>query len=634
MSYQPFALKYRPQRFRDLVGQEHVATTLKNAIRDERVANAFLFTGSRGVGKTSSARILAKALNCPTPVDGEPCCVCDVCAAIAVGEDLDVLEIDGASNRGIDEIRRIRDNVSFRPARSRYKIFIIDEVHMLTTQAFNALLKTLEEPPSHVKFIFATTEFAQVPETIVSRCQRFDFRRITPDDLVDRLKFVAAEEGLEAEPGAFEEIARKAEGGLRDTMSLLDQTVSFGGAKVTVAAVERALGGVDAERIKGLLSAAGDGDAGATLRALDEAFSAGRDAEELLEQLLEALREALSATARELPAGAGGRRAHVIDAVRARFDLDRLLFGLRLLLNTAREVKLAGRGRMQLEVGLLKLARSSDLVPWKDVLARLERGEGIEAGAAPRRAADAPRAPVSAPAAQAVAPPAAQAATAPPAGGASGEVRRPAWVPPTQRPTPAPPAAAAPAAPRAPFPPAAPPSGPTSSAPGAVAAATTAPPRAAAPAIPPSAAPRPAAAPAPAQHRSGGGSAAVFGLPEAEAAWLKTFRTLQTANPRVAAAVDGGAVTGVLPGEVVVELPAGRAFQKRTLETPETRLVVERLMADALGPGVRLRYELGVGESQAAARAPKKDVYSDPGVRKVLDAFDGGVVHVQGEKTP
>src|SRR5688572_22867795 len=223
VAYQPFALKYRPKTFGDVVGQEHVATTLKNALREGRVANAFLFTGSRGVGKTSMARILAKALNCPNVAEAEPCNACEVCAAVSIGEDIDVLEIDGASNRGIDEIRQIRDNVQYLPARSRHKIYIIDEVHMLTAAAFNALLKTLEEPPSHVKFIMATTEFQDVPETIVSRCQRFDFRRITVDDLVRRLRQICQAEGIEAEEAALSAIAEKSEGGLRDSISLLDQ---------------------------------------------------------------------------------------------------------------------------------------------------------------------------------------------------------------------------------------------------------------------------------------------------------------------------------------------------------------------------------------------------------------------------
>jgi DNA polymerase III subunit gamma/tau len=397
VAYQPFALKYRPKTFGDVVGQEHVATTLKNALREGRVANAFLFTGSRGVGKTSMARILAKALNCPNVAEAEPCNACEVCAAVAIGEDIDVLEIDGASNRGIDEIRQIRDNVQYLPARSRHKIYIIDEVHMLTAAAFNALLKTLEEPPSHVKFIMATTEFQDVPETIVSRCQRFDFRRITVDDLVRRLRQICQAEGIAAEEAALSAIAEKSEGGLRDSISLLDQVVSFTGPKVVLADLDRALGLMDVERLRALAGALGKGDTKGVLAVLDDAFGAGRDPEGLLAQLLDIFREALAASARELPKGASGRRTALIDELREAFTVDRLLFSLRLLLNTWREIKLAGWGRLQVEVALLKLARSVDLVPWQDVLDKIEGGEGAAAGT-PARPAAAPAAPASVPA--------------------------------------------------------------------------------------------------------------------------------------------------------------------------------------------------------------------------------------------
>src|SRR5262245_23591258 len=358
VSYQPFALKYRPKTFGDVVGQEPVATTLKNALREHRVANAFLFTGSRGVGKTSMARILSKALNCPNVKDAEPCNACDVCAAISTGEDIDVLEIDGASNRGIDEIRQIRDNVQYLPARSRYKIYIIDEVHMLTAAAFNALLKTLEEPPQHVKFIMATTEFQDVPETIVSRCQRFDFRRITVEDLQRRLRQISDWEKIEAPDEVLRAIAEKSEGGLRDSISLLDQVVAFTGPKIAAEDLDRALGLVDVERLRGLVAAIGAGDSGRVLAVLDDAFGAGRDPEGLLAQLLDLFREALAASARELPRGTSGKRTEIVDELRSAFTVDRLLYSLRLLLNTWREIKLAGWGRLQVEVGLLKVARS------------------------------------------------------------------------------------------------------------------------------------------------------------------------------------------------------------------------------------------------------------------------------------
>ena len=249
------ARRYRPQQFADLVGQEPVAQSLLNAIESNRVAHAYLFTGARGVGKTSTARILAKALNCVKGPSRTPCDQCELCQAIASGEDIDVLEIDGASNRGIDEVREIRQNVQFRPSRARYKIYIIDEVHMLTGPAFNALLKTLEEPPAHVKFIFATTEVQKIPITILSRCQRFDFAGIGITGIIERLKSIVASEGMEAEGAALEIVARRAGGSMRDAQSLLDQLLAFGDEKLTAEQVHRLLGTANEDRVAGLAGA-------------------------------------------------------------------------------------------------------------------------------------------------------------------------------------------------------------------------------------------------------------------------------------------------------------------------------------------------------------------------------------------
>src|SRR5438270_4436157 len=225
--YTVLARRYRPQQFADLVGQEAVAQALVNALQSNRVAHAYLFTGARGVGKTSTARILAKALNCAQGPTRTPCDKCEICQSIASGEDVDVIEMDAASNRGIDEIREIRQTVRSRPSRSRYKIYIVDEVHMLTREAFNALLKTLEEPPEHVKFIFATTEVQKIPVTILSRCQRFDFAGIGTARIVERLRQVVSGEKMQADDDALEWIARRAGGSMRDAQSLLDQLLAF-----------------------------------------------------------------------------------------------------------------------------------------------------------------------------------------------------------------------------------------------------------------------------------------------------------------------------------------------------------------------------------------------------------------------
>src|SRR5436305_2564033 len=215
--------RYRPRHFAELIGQEHVARALENALKSNRVAHAYLFTGARGVGKTSTARILAKALNCEHGPTTQPCDECTICKSIASGEDVDVLEIDGASNNGVERVREIRANVQYRPSRARYKIYIIDEVHMLTVAAFNALLKTLEEPPPHVKFIFATTEVQKIPITILSRCQRFDFAHVGAQKIFEQLRHVVAKEGLKADDEALHIVARRAAGSVRDSQSLLDQ---------------------------------------------------------------------------------------------------------------------------------------------------------------------------------------------------------------------------------------------------------------------------------------------------------------------------------------------------------------------------------------------------------------------------
>src|SRR5688572_2548889 len=253
--YVVVARRYRPQDFGQLVGQSQVSQALANAIATNRVGHAYLFTGARGVGKTSTARIFAKALNCVNGPTITPCGQCDICEGIASGGDVDVLEIDGASNRGIDEIRQLRSNVNIRPSRARFKIYIIDEVHMLTNQAFNALLKTLEEPPEHVKFIFCTTEADKIPITVLSRCQRFDFAPLQSQAIVERLAHICSQEGVSAEPAALQILARRANGSMRDSQSLLEQLLSFSGKALTAADVHRLLGTAQAGRLSAIAGA-------------------------------------------------------------------------------------------------------------------------------------------------------------------------------------------------------------------------------------------------------------------------------------------------------------------------------------------------------------------------------------------
>ncbi len=290
-SYVVVARRYRPKSFRDLVGQDHITRALSNAITTNRVGHAYMFTGARGVGKTSTARIFAKALNAPGGSTPDPDNESDICQAIDAGEDVDVIEIDGASNRGIDEIRQLRANASIRPSRSRFKIYIIDEVHMLTTAAFNALLKTLEEPPGHVKFILCTTDPQKVPITVLSRCQRYDFAPIDLESIVDRLQLIVDTEGCKAEPEALRLLARRAEGSVRDSQSLLEQLLAYSADTIRVSDVHRMLGTAATGQLATLTGHLIQRDAAEALKMLDRAVVEGVDCGQLAEQLLGYLRD-------------------------------------------------------------------------------------------------------------------------------------------------------------------------------------------------------------------------------------------------------------------------------------------------------------------------------------------------------
>lgn len=290
MAYRVLYREWRPQDFLSLVGQDHISKTLQNAIRKGRIAHAYLFTGPRGTGKTSTAKILAKAVNCEALSDGEPCNNCINCTTINEGRSLDVVEIDAASNRGIDEIRDLRERVSFVPTQGKYKVYIIDEVHMLTTEAFNALLKTLEEPPGHVLFILATTEPHRIPATILSRCQRFDFRKISPAQIEQRLREILAASGLIAEEAVLAQIIRKADGGLRDAISILDQCISFSNESITLETAYEVLGIVKNEALTALTQAYIDKDAPGLLVQVNNMLREGIEPGQIIKDYLEYLR--------------------------------------------------------------------------------------------------------------------------------------------------------------------------------------------------------------------------------------------------------------------------------------------------------------------------------------------------------
>jgi DNA polymerase-3 subunit gamma/tau len=375
--YVVVARRYRPQTFAELIGQEHVAQALGNAISTNRVGHAYLFTGARGVGKTSAARILAKALNCekgPAPV---PCNQCDICQSISTGEDVDVLEIDGASNRGIDEIRQLRQNVNVRPSRARFKIYIIDEVHMLTREAFNALLKTLEEPPEHVKFIFCTTEPTKIPITILSRCQRFDFAGILTRSIQQRLQQIVAAEGVEAEPDALEVLARRAAGSMRDSQSLLEQLLAFSPGKITVAEVHGMLGTAGEERLEALVGHLIERNAAAALADLDAALLAGVDAGQLIEQLFGCLRDAMVAAAggpSEAFVYTSPSGAERMAAAGKQLGLGTLLAIMQILDQTLARMRYSTQGRILAELALVRISQLEDLDELADVIARLQSG--------------------------------------------------------------------------------------------------------------------------------------------------------------------------------------------------------------------------------------------------------------------
>jgi DNA polymerase-3 subunit gamma/tau len=374
MNYIVLARRWRPQQFADIIGQDHVSKTLANAIDTGRIAHSFIFAGPRGVGKTTTARILAKALNCEKGPTAKPCNKCSNCEAITKGTSLDVLEIDGASNRGIDEIRNLRDNIRFTPSHGKYRIYIIDEVHMLTKEAFNALLKTLEEPPGHAIFIFATTEIHRVPATILSRCQRYDFKRIPITTIMDHLRHISDSEKIEIEPDALLQIARKADGSMRDAQSILDQIISYSGNRITGESIREALGIISEDIFFEFTEFIRQSDLKSLLLNCQKVVTDGYDIGEFLTGFEEHFRNLLVTRSLGSPDMINVSE-HLKDkyiAVSQQFSENDLLLYLQQIADIQNTIKWAPHPPLKFELGILKMAKLPASVDIETLLEKID----------------------------------------------------------------------------------------------------------------------------------------------------------------------------------------------------------------------------------------------------------------------
>lgn len=580
--YTVIARRYRPQRFEDVVGQDHVVQSLRNAIRMNRVTHAYLFAGTRGVGKTSIARIFAKCLNCVQGPTETPCNVCDICQAIAVGQDVDVIEIDGASNNGVESVRELRQNAGLRPSRARFKVYYIDEVHMLSTGAFNALLKTLEEPPEHVKFFFATTEANKIPVTVLSRCQRYDFAGITPEQVVETLSEICAREHVRAEPEALRAVARRASGSLRDAQSLLEQLLSAGGETLTVELVHQRLGTASDERLLDLVDALADHDPAAVLRQVEEAASEGVQPTDLLNGLLEFLRDAMV-----LAAGGDGvllaatpRQKPRLESVVARWPIDSVLAALQVLAEARGRLRGSPHGRLLVELALVRVARLENLGDLGALIARLAAIES--------------EAPLP----------------SPPATPAMNQVKKKSE-------------------------PAGPPLTPPRLLESGPAQARPAPP-------PVSAVGKPADERRPDEHPTQNDGAPLE-LGDVKRAWPALIKKLGVRlGVSLAQAEPFLAISG--PNLLAVRLPAGYNGLALECDTPEARPKVEQALRSLLGRPLRLGFERGtegpgVGPSPAEVpgatpRRRNETLEGDPMVRKVVELFEARPLHMEFDDEP
>jgi len=380
-SYLVLARKWRPQLFEEVVGQQHITRTLQNAISQKRVAHAFLFTGARGVGKTSTARILAKALNCEKGPQINPCNQCTNCQEITHGTSMDVIEIDGASNRGIDEIRELRENVRYTPAKGRYKIYIIDEIHMLTKEAFNALLKTLEEPPPHIIFIFATTEPHKIPATILSRCQRYDFKRIPFREVIGSLNRIVEEEKIQISQRGFLSIAQESEGSLRDAQSLLDQAIAYAGKNIRDEDIAEVLGLIDRKILSDTIEAIANRDVERCMEVIESVYHFGYDLQHFCRELLQYLRNLILLKVSQHPEGLMELPEEELELFKKqaeKFQFDQLNHLFSLLLKGEQEIAQSTFPRTMLEMTLIRMATLRPILPIDEMMKKLEALENKE----------------------------------------------------------------------------------------------------------------------------------------------------------------------------------------------------------------------------------------------------------------
>ena len=600
-NYTVFARKYRPQVFVDVLGQEHITRTLRNAIDQNRIAHAYIFVGPRGTGKTSTARIFAKALNCTggPKADFDP--EDDICQEIMQGRSLDVIEIDGASNNGVEQVRELRENVQFAPARGRYKIYIIDEVHMLSTAAFNALLKTLEEPPAHAKFLLATTDVQKVLPTILSRCQRFDLRRIPTATIASHLQFIAGKEGFILDPAAADAVARGAEGGLRDAESMLDQLVAFCGDQITEQDVLNVFGFTGVQVVAGLCEAILRADAPAALGAIHEQAEAGKDLSRLLSDLIMHLRNLLviKADRSTLEAELSPEALGLVDAQAGLVSSEKLLDLIEQLAGAESRMKWVPNKKMHFEVAAIRaiqILQTATLTEVLDTLTELRGGPAAPTMAAkpvsPAAKTDSPAGKTDSPPAKAVASP------RPPVIAPKSEpVPKPeapkSVVEPAPEPKPMPVAAAAPPVPTPPVP------------------------------EPPAAEPPAAEPPKPPAAQDD---------PPISKLWETLVQTVRKNRPLVSNWLENAMLVANEGNVCVLALAPDQNITKEFLERDHLTFLQETI-SDILGRPIKIRLELREGVVPVSIpkpepekpKDPAEDFKNDPLIKKALEIFKADI---------